>query len=1121
MTAVDSVLTKCATPLIRKLLLAGFLAGPFCSPKESNAALPPAQAKQNIVNFINDSAQRVKINGSEVNQDKSTDWHNLITAFYVLSELDIKEIEDIRKDVLRRGMTDSSTPFKAVQTAVCTSSIWANPINKQIKDLNQKRETLLAELDNFSGQGPERASKEAEKSELENSLGNLLVRKQEILSLVIPYRGKILSESYDKSFPMQVNNAIAQLSDQESINGIVPSYVEGSADAQEILIFSANNSSVSLPDSAREYALKATLRNNQLVANNFGGSSEEQNVSEVNEANPYNLALEAKVFYANNILLLALNKDPHAVEISQEWFKKRPPGKADEADFIALRALAICARSNQEAFNGLGYVAKTFPDVFDAYLFANNVLQHNLKRSSGQEILDTFNANPQEAKNLLHDLANNSTGTSRTSAIVALSTMIDMEGNLDFLRSIVFDSKNSDEDRVAAMIGLARSRNKDLIKPLLKEAINKSNSLSVMVNALKTGLIIDSEDPIPESYKERVRDRFPLGLDLSLFDFYFKDGKIRNDFVSTVLEDARLEEDAVYSLMKEIRSRFTYSNGYLATLGKDPEFAKEYLEPLKLLLQSSLDKQSFDFNFDLPLALILGNANYEGAFPLILQCVENPESSVFNTPDDQIFIAAQAPSGNYTFLRMVTLREMLGKVIPLGSLGSETVDKLFNVASGRDISLHDASLRALIFLAERYENENSETKEKYLSSALLLLEKFREPRTVHMTRSMDWYLENKREFDICNLVFKLGGAKNLAKIALEDKNAPLTRTIINVFIFNNFTLEQFAELKLAGKSKEDLESVYSYHANKEYSIPKTNGTGKGVSIALVDGGPLMEGEGVTVPDELIAPFRLEDQYSSHTGEVGKIVRSVAKDVRFKSGSWCRYLPFDPLMPDFLQDDPGYSFIAGVIKDNLLGRGETDILEQSRGFKSHRLGRNCDRKNIDIAKAPDRQNIAIANSILRFVKEAGILSLSSAGNDSGKYPGYGSYGPIGSLNPLGFEFDDKNNFHQIPGIIVGAYDPLTKKPLPFSSTVDLLRPEQKVNILGVDGIHLLRSGQYGATSFSTPFMGGATAVFIEMFREKHKRDPLPEEIIEAAAKASEPISGEAERAFDGKAFLGNP
>ncbi len=1136
MSKVGSIFSKLTSPALRSFVFAAYLASPLFGDKKSEAALPPVRARQNIVDFTSLAGKRVRAEGLQ-SQDHSIDWHSLITAFYVLDEFDIKETEELRAYVLSRGASDPSIPFNALQTAMCTSATWANTINKQVKDLSLRNETLLAELNSLKENNPARSAKEVESSELTEKLNDLLTRKRKVFELVNIFTGKAVvdvevngkkerklvpegeidkyfgsnekNEIYDPMFLIQTDNAIAQLCSQKELDSFVPAFLAGSHNAQRTLILSSRNPLVRLPDNARQHALKIFLKERELASRNLGGESEVK----LNSRSEYHdLDFQSKIFQANNVLLLALNNDSNAPKISAEWFRTKPSEKADEADFIALRALAICVRNAQEAFNELGFVAKTFPNVFDAYIYANNTLHYNLKRAAGQEILNTFNANSNAAKKLFHNLLKDSTGSSHTSAIVVLGTMGDMKGNLNILREVIADSKSSNEDKIAAMIGLARCRDESSIEQLLKIAINESNDFGIRVKALETVLIIDTKDPIPASYREKVAKQYPLGLDMSLFDDYFKQGRIRNEFVDTVLKDVRLENDAVDSLMREVRNRFAFSSGHLARLAKDLEFSKEYLDPLVSLLDSSVKGKNFDFNLGIPSMLVLANANYERAYPLVLQCAVNPELTVLSTPRDQIFIGAQRPSANQIFLRLFAL-EILGDVIPLEDLGNKGPEKLFSVADAKDAFYQDSGLRGLVSLATRYQakNEHSELRQKYLSQALVFLENLRKPVNVYMSRKTDWYAENKREFDICNLVFKLGGASNLAKIALEDKKSPLTRTIVNVFIVNNFTPEKFGNMSLEGTDVEELKTAYSYHANKEHSIPEGELTGKGVTIAIVDGGLVMDKDGVIIPDELITPYKLEGQFSPHSNTVARIIHSAAPGAKTISGTWDQPIPSNPYMPDYLQDDTGYGFIKQVILGNLTGSRQTDILGQSRGHKSFRLG-----------EEPTRGNIDIRNAILELVEAAGIISVSSAGNDTGGYPGSTSYGPIGNLNPLGFRFDNENHFYQIPGqIIVGAFDPLTGIPLPFSSTPDVLR-DQEVNITGIDGVHIMDaydgSRQVGATSFSTPLLEALIARRIELSRKKGEADPLPLEIRKAIDDSSEKVPGEIDRRFDARKFL---
>ncbi len=1136
MSKVGSVFSKLTSPALRSFVFAAYLASPLFGEKKSEAALPPAKARQNIVDFTSLAGKRVRAEDLQ-SKDHSIDWHSLITAFYVMDEFDVKEIEELRTYALSRGASDPFVPFNALQTAVCTSATWASTINKQIKDLSLKNETLLTELNSLGENNPARSVKESESYELGEKLNDLLTRKRKTFELVSSFAGKAVVDVevngkkerklvpereidkyigtnekvdiHDPMFLIQTDNAMAQLCSQKELDGFVPAFLADSQNAQRVLILSSGNPLVKLPDNARKHALKVFLKERELASKNLGGESEEKTRP---RSDYHNLDLNSKVFQANNVLLLALNNDSNVPRISAEWFRAKPSEKADEADFIALKALAICARSDQEIFNELGFVAKTFPSVFDAYLFANDNLHHNLKRAAGQEILNTFNANPNAAKKLFEDLLNNSAGSSRTSAIIALGTMGDMKGNLDILRGVIADSKSSDENKVAAMIGLARCRDESSIEPLLKMAVNESNNSGVRVKALETVLIIDTKDPIPTTYRQMVSNKYPLGLDMSFFDYYFKQGRVRNEFIDSMLRDVRLESDVVDSLMREIRNRFAFSSGSLAKLAKDPEFANKYLDPLVSSLDSSVKGKKFNFNLGIPSMLVLANAHYEKTYPVMLQCVLDPELAVLSTPNDQIFIGAQRPSANQVFLRLFAL-EKLGNVIPLEELENKGTKKLFSAADAKEAFFQDSGLRGLLSLAARYETKNgsNELKQKYLSKALVLLENFRKPANIYMSRKTDWYVENKRGFDICNLVFKFGGASNLSKIALEDKNSPLARTIINVFIVNNFTPEKFGDMSLEKIDVEELKKVYSYHANKEYSVPEGDLTGKGVTIAVVDGGLVMDKDGIIIPDELITSYKLEGQFSPHANTVTKIIHSAAPGAKTISGTWDQPIPHNPYMPEYLQEDSGYGFVKQVIIDNLTGKRQTDILGQSRGHKSFRLG-----------EEPTRGNIDIRNAILELVEAAGIISVSSAGNDTGGYPGSTSYGPIGNLNPLGFRFDNENHFYQIPGqIIVGAFDPLTGLPLPFSSTPDVLR-DQEVNITGVDGVHIMDaydgSRQVGATSFSTPLLEALIARRIELSRKKGEADPLPSQIRKEIDDSSEKVPGEVDRKFDARKFL---
>ncbi|MBI3308115.1 MAG: hypothetical protein HYZ79_01940 [Candidatus Melainabacteria bacterium] len=1021
-----------------------------------------------------------------VDQDPSTKgeeyiWNNIISTLIVGDDTDISSLDNTRNEILSLGKDNPEIPINVLQSAIYSAGKTASVINKKLSSISQSdRETQI-----------------------------LLERKNNTLKLVLDYinvypidtvtdkthkRTLVSTDkvhnvgiSKVKNFQETVSYAVAQLASTDDISYFTDNFfnikeenLQKASNLLDIFNYLPKNNTISIPNKFLDNL------NSDTIKNHLNKNTEWSN--------------EERTYIAKSILLLAQADHENAHSLCKRWFEIKSSKIADsEADFLVLKALTITSNTNKEAVKTFQEVAISFSGIFfDAYFHACQTNVDSPQRQAGQEIINFFNNKPEIA----HETFELSLKQEEafTKALIAIASLHNQDKYTDVLRNTLTDDKEKEDNKVIAMLGLIKARDKDSIPNLLNIALNELNSQHLRTNALKAILLLDSPERFHSKFLEKLYAASPFTLDLSLFGEELS--SLDNERYLFRISSGKTEENTIYSFVKSLSNQYGGSKGYLRELGSSTQFKEKYLTPLiEYLNDCKSGKRIIDLKLAHLMIYVLGKSNTSEASELLADIATYPELYIRKAPSNQI-TSAKFSTTNTVFIKMLALSS-LGDVVNLHDKYDPGAKVLHTVSRFDSSSVYyTLSDSALLTLSKRFtEDSKEEVIEHHKSESIKNLLEYIN-KTGKQKVYADWYTETNRAFVLSLTVAKLGGAKDLLRLALdtstEDPKSNIIRAIMHSLCVAKFNP---TDIETLGFNKEDsnkLRALYTYIVEEEFWTPSTKNsglTGKGVQVAVIDGGYMTAPKGfypnlednITVPSEFVGLHDPDGLLSRHAHSVIGAVKKIAPDVEIISLTWDDVSPVKPsYRPAFLVHDNTVATLEHLVEGIIEGRYNPQLANCSFGIKGYFINTKEDGEKVNLP------NLDLRSAMLELLANTGTLPIITIGNDYGNYPGDSRNGDIGEFNALGMRFLGNGKFLQPNNIIhVSTLDEFNGSIAPFNAIQDPLRTDAKIKSIGVHGTLILPSFYVdrsilenkpgSGSSFAAPRLTGTLSRFLQNAR----------------------------------------
>lgn len=1030
--------------------------------------------------------------------DSNYIWNNLISTFIVGDNTDILDLDNIRNEIIRIGKENPEIPINVLQSAIYSAGISAEAINNKIStesnsnELTKRKKDTLKLVLEYLNLYPQDTLEDGKTT-------RQLTKLQKI-------NEKELEKA--KNFQETVKFAISQLSSPEDIPNLVKSFfdikdkdTESAVSFLDIFIYLNNNKTVKLPENLLN-SLKEELTKNTESFNN------------------------RNIYFAKSILLLSQAKADNASSFCKRWFELKPRNEATiEADYIVLKALCLVAHNENKASEIFKQVAATFPNLFfDSYFHACKTNVDSPKRQGGQEIINFFNRNPKLAHELFKSLLDKhaldlTKEEAYSKALVVISALNSQDQYIEILRKVIKDSTEKEENKIIAINGLIKAKDKESITPLLDIALNQSNSQNLQMSAFKAVLLIDSPDILYKEFQDRLLSSSPFNLDLHLF----KTDSNNEDHLFKILP-GYTEEDTIYSFVSSLDIEYGGSKGYLQELTSNKNFKQKYLMPLiNYLNECKSGKRIIDLKLAYLMIYTLSKSNFSEASELLADISTYPELYIRKAPPNQI-TNAEYTTTNTVFIKLIAL-SCFGDVIDLHNKDDKGAKVLHTISRYDSSSVfYTVSDTSLLILAQRYEKDSlSQVAEHHKQESIKNLSEYIK-NTKKEKISVDWYVESNRPFILSSTIAKLGGAKELLKIVLDiSKEKPrsnIVRAIIQSLHINGFLENDIEKIGLNTEDTNKLKSIYKDIIEERFwlgSIKDSGLTGKGVQIAVIDGGHIISPKGfyptleqnIIVPNELIGLHDPGGLLSRHAYSVVAGIKNIAPDVEIISLTWDDLYPIKPIYrPSFLANDNTVITFENLIEGIIQGKYNPKLANCSFGIKGWLI--NTKEDGI-VGNLP---NPDLRSALIELLANTGTLSIISIGNDYSKYPGDHRNGEIAEWNALGLRFLGNGKFVQPKNVIhASTLDEYNGSIAPFNGIQDPLRTNTNIESLGIHGTLILPSfyKHRGAlenkpgsgSSFSAPRLTGVLGLLLE----KANNSSLslnPQELREAAFNSAKEI-----------------
>lgn len=1071
----SSCLGKALLSLSKKTVIALATLVPIENTAQKAFAENKVEKEKAVTKFAEDSWTTLRQENTTTNPDgKNYIWNNIISAFIVGDNTDISELDNIRNEIIRIGKENPEIPLNVLQTAIYSAGTSAEAINNKISTepskseelAKRKKNTLKLVIDylNLYPQDFTEDGKTIRKLVKINNINNKELEKA-------------------KNFQETVIFAISQLLSPEDIQDLAKSFfdikdkdLETTISLLDIFNNLQNNKTVTLPQNLLDILREDLINNPEFPS-------------------------DKKMYIAKSILLLSQSRDESANYFCKKWFELKPPNEAvTEADYIVLKALCTVSNENNEATDLLKQVAAIFPNLFfDSYFHTCKTNIDSPKRQTGQEIITVFNRNPALAHELFKSLLNkNAPDLTREEAyskvLVVISTLNSQDQYIKTLRKVIKNESEKEENKIIAMHGLIKAKDKESITDLLDIALNNSNSQNLRLKAFEAILLIDSPDRFYKEFQQKLFSNSPFNLDLTLFE---NDSSDKNYLFK--INSGSTEEDTISRFVSSLDTQYGGSKGYLKELSSNKNFKQKYLMPfIDYLKECKSGKRTIDLKLAHLMIYILGKSNINEASELLADIATYPELYIKKAPANQI-TNAEYTTTNTVFIKLVAL-SCLGDVIDPNKK-DDVGAKVLHTISRYDSSyvFYTVSDVSLLMLAQKYEKDlSSPEAEHHKQESIKNLNQH--IKNINKEKiSNDWYVENNRTFILSLTTAKLGGAKELLKIVLDiSKEKPrsnVIRAIIQSLYTNGFTQDNIEKVGFNTEDTNKLKGIYKDIAEERFwlsNVRDTGLTGKGIQIAVIDGGYIISPKGfyppldknIIVPNKLIGLHTPGSMLSRHAYSVVAGIKNIAPDVEILSLTWDNLSPIKPsYRPLFLAEDNTVITLENLIEGIIQGKYNPKLANCSFGIKGWLINTKEDG---EVGNLP---NPDLRSALIELLANTGTLPIITIGNDYGKYPGDHRNGEIAEWNALGLRFLGNGKFIQPKNIIhVSALDEYNGIIAPFNGIQDPLRTNTSVVSLGVHGTLILPSFYQhrgilenkpgSGNSFSAPRLAGTLSLLLE-------------------------------------------
>lgn len=495
---------------------------------------------------------------------------------------------------------------------------------------------------------------------------------------------------------------------------------------------------------------------------------------------------------ATKILLLAQNKHEFALPLVSQWFAMRPyraglrtAGRVQDSDLIVLRALAILAQKDKQAFEILCRIASTHPNlvIYEALIRGNINHNYTPSRLAGHDVKKAFQANHEGAKLWLASLADRKAKLilpeptqegqittvdsirkiAHDNAMQVMAYFDNSHAFSDYLRNIVKRPVVNKDDLYTAIYGLGIAKDEKAIEPLLDIANDEKQGPMIRDLAFDTVAIIDTPDIIPEEILKKAFFDSPFSPHMVQYYHGKKDPltnllqdidaselqlagvnpfehRIQRGFQNFLIqqqEQANLslrrgiatKDNSLEALLYLSNQEFAGKRGVLLRRAQDPVFKEKYLAPMVRYLDRCKDKKDLlNINLATSMMRVLAKAQCEEAAPSIACFAIDPEAYATDSLQEGYF-AMQSNSYNTPVLKAAAL-QALGHVANLAANNCPNANVLHDEIKGGDSDTYrNISLSSLRALAKRY-NERMKTAKGPELDALT------QARNLHMEKTL-------------------------------------------------------------------------------------------------------------------------------------------------------------------------------------------------------------------------------------------------------------------------------------------------------------------------------------------------------------------------------------------------
>ena len=717
-----------------------------------------------------------------------------------------------------------------------------------------------------------------------------------------------------------------------------------------------------------------------------------------------------------------------------------------------------------------------------------------------------------------------------------------------------------EKEWTVAIYGLVNAKDEQSINRLLELGLDETKDNASRRFVLEAILQIDKNDFLPEEVYKMTRGSHNFGTN-HLQGLAYKDAKtgewtslasnpenlLQEGLVQKLVEanyafwlasENKANEIAVREgqvprnisdttkmgkALEYINTQFEMGGdrGVLALRAKDPSFKAKYLLPMIKYIKNASEEKPIDTELALVIMRILSKAQCQEAMELMADIATNTKKYSLEEKQHEIYRINIRTSGIAT-LRATAIK-FLGNTIDLKDTNpnSKGAYELHRMSYSASSLYREASLTGLEFLRRRYENELSKAITDEERKVLL------EVRRAHglkvfenLTRlqrgeepSITLSSDSELEIGMARFADALGATKEVLLQVLKKERQNLKHPFVyNGLIALALNDRKEEEIKSLGFSDEVAEKVTRLYKNvvdKEYykgkNFPKLS---KPIEIAIEDVAYIPRVHQIKGLKELRYPQELCPTSQGFLEPHPLAVLSAIGDLVGYENLSVLSLNVNGNAPEVPFRTPQVKYTAlqtfeHLTQELITGSNNIKYVNRSYGF------------SISNDSNEGARIFQISRAYLNLQHRLGVLHFVAAGNSRTD----SSFGPFGSLNPLGYGIDRKGNTDLFPigGISVSAYHGFTGKQASFTSIGNELDPKSSpvtwhfpgVNEKGVYAEH----GKHGYTPWSGTSCASPNALaIISICEEQRTEKGLPKftnaQRRAALDNATRPLPGQA-------------